>query len=174
VRHLIPAAIAVAALTLTACGATTTTLRPRTDAHTQAPVASAPAAPAAPATPAAPACDITGWEAASPGTTAVVNDLAAMSTPLAADDTAAAAADGYQLSQDAIAAETPPAPACAPVLRHAWKMMNLWYSLAGLAVYITGARPGLVNRNYALAGRDVKRALAQWQIVQNQESALGG
>jgi hypothetical protein len=171
-RHLIPAAIAVAALAVTACGATTT-LRPHADAHTQA-AASAPAAPVAPATPAAPACDITGWEAASPGTTAVVNDLAAMSTPLAANDTAAAAADGYQLSQDAIAAETPLPPTCAPELRHAWKMMNVWYGLAGLAVYITGARPGLVNRNYAMAGKDVQRALAQWDIVQAQESALGG
>jgi hypothetical protein len=166
-RHLIPAAIAVAALTVTACGTTATAPRPHTAAHTQA-AASAPAAPAA------PVCDIRGWEAASPGTTAVVNDLAAMSTPLAANDTAAAAADGYQLSQDAIAAETPLPPTCAPELRHAWKMMNVWYGLAGLAVYITGARPDLVTRNYARAGKDVKRALAQWQIVQAQEIALGG
>jgi len=164
---------AVAALAVAGCGTTASKPHVHVAAPATYPVVTTAPAPA-PTAAAAPACDITAWEAASPGATTVLADMQAMGNDAGAGDTLGAAGEGHQLAQDAVAAQHPRPPKCAPRLRAAWKRMMLWCGIAGLAIYITGARPYLASHNYRIATRAINRANRNWAVVQAQESALGG
>jgi hypothetical protein len=103
----------------------------------------------------------------------LAGDVQQIRTDLLARNPTAVADDGYQLAQEAIADQSPQPPACAPVLRHAWRQMVLWYGLAGLAFYITKARPDLRAHDYALGDRDIKRA-EHWSNVAAEQMSAGG
>jgi hypothetical protein len=99
-------------------------------------------------------------------------DVQQIRTDLLARNPTAVADDGYQLAQEAIPYQSPQPPACAPVRRHAWRQMVLWYGLAGLAFYIK-ARPDLRAYDYALGDRDIKRA-EHWSNVAAEQMSAGG
>jgi hypothetical protein len=98
-------------------------------------------------------------------------DVQQIRTDLLARNPTAVADDGYQLAQEAIPYQSPQPPACAPVRRHAWRQMVLWYGLAGLAFYIK-ARPDLRAYDYALGDRDIKRA-EHWSNVAAEQMSAG-
>jgi outer membrane murein-binding lipoprotein Lpp len=160
------AAAAAAVIVLAGCGSSPQ--HHKSAASTQPPPSVPPAATTPAAAPATPACDVGLWlinDQPATETGTLDSDLQQIETDLNLGDPTAVAADGHQLAEDSISDEHTPPPACAKRLHQAWKEMLLWYGLAGLAIYITGARPDLTNHNYALAGRDIKRGLRYWEIV---------
>lgn len=108
-RHLIPAAIAAAALTLAAGCSTTTTLHPHKAGHTQAAVAVAPSC----------ATQLTTWrnDGAAARVSAIGTDAQASAAAGAAGNLGALQGAVTKLSTDAQTALASPPPACVPQMR---------------------------------------------------------